>query len=268
MINELHELSKTLRNEEIPLHSWHKDYKPIPEIRKNAPCIRIVISGGKVIGISSVTEEIAKGLRKYGSNQGTYPCMNLAPLYRITDEAAKKKLSELIKKPENIDDDCIAELESWCTEDTCNWGKKIQGKYKISMINTPVKLHNVASQYEPLQTLISETQFFSDAAVLHEELKRTAFDLLRQKADTSLALSVMFYQGNKDKLAEDDFGSLSVAFDSAKLIEEDIPAVSEQFVKLFNSYLIASDADHDADYKANAIDALWKNDSIQFLVDH
>lgn len=120
MINELYELSKVLHNEDIKTQSWHRKYQPIPNIRSNAPCVCIKVSAGKVIGISSVDAELGKILRKYGSNQGSYPCMNLAPLYRITDDTKKKKIADLGNHPEKIDDACIAEMRAWCTENTYN----------------------------------------------------------------------------------------------------------------------------------------------------
>ena len=238
MINELYELSKVLQNENITTQRWHRKYQPIPNIRNNAPCVCIKVSAGKVNGISSVDAELGKILRKYGSNQGSYPCMNLAPLYRITDDAKKKKIADLCDHPEKIDDACIADMETWCTEDINNWSKKFQRKYKISMKDTPEKLCSIATQYEPLKILLDETNFFADASDLHKELARTAWDLLEQKDQTSLALSVLFYQGKKDKSAEDDYGSLSVAFDSVKLIENGTPAVSESFVCELNECLL------------------------------
>lgn len=255
MINELYELSKVLQNEGIKTQRWHRKYQPIPNIRSNAPCVCIKVSAGKVIGISSVNAELGKILRKYGSNQGSYPCMNLAPLYRITDDAKKKKIADLCDHPEKIDDDCIADMETWCTEDTNNWSKKFQDKYKISMINMPKKLCSIATQYEPLKILLDETNFFADFSVLHEELTKTARDLLEQKDQTSLALSVLFYQGKKDKSAEDDYGSLSVAFDSVKLIENETPAVSESFVCELNECLLTEDTDQHAESRVDLNDA-------------
>lgn len=255
MINELYELSKVLQNEGITTQRWHRKYQPIPNIRSNAPCVCIKVSAGKVIGISSVNAELGKILRKYGSNQGSYPCMNLAPLYRITDDAKKKKIADLCDHPEKIDDACIAEMSAWCTEDTNNWSKKFQQKYKISMKDTPKELCSIATKYEPLKILLDETNFFADFSVLHEELTKTAWKMLEQKDQTSLALSVLFYQGKKDKSAEDDYGSLSVAFDSVKLIENGTPAVSESFVCGLNKCLLTEDTDQHAESIVNLNDA-------------
>lgn len=255
MINELYELSKALHNEGIKTQSWHRKYKPIPNIRSNAPCVCIKVSAGKVIGISSVDAKLGKNLRKYGSNQGSYPCMNLAPLYRITDDAEKKKIADLGKHPEKIDDACIAEMRAWCTENTYNWGKRFQGRYKISMENTPMELHCIATQYKPLKILLDETSFFTTASDLHKELERAAWELLERKCQTSLALSVLFYQGKKDKSAKDDYGSLSVAFDSEKLIENGTPAVSERFVCDLNQRLQTVNTAQHTDSRVNSNDA-------------
>lgn len=255
MINELYELSKVLQNEGITTQRWHRKYQPIPNIRSNAPCVCIKVSAGKVIGISSVNAELGKILRKYGSNQGSYPCMNLAPLYRITDDTKKKIIADLCDHPEKIDDAFIADMETWCTEDINNWSKKFQRKYTISMINTPKELHRIATQYEPLKILLDETNFFAKYSVLHEELERTAWKMLKQKDQTSLALSVLFYQGKKDKSAEDDYGSLSVAFDSVKLIENGTPAVSESFVCKLNECLLTEDTDQHAESRVDLNDA-------------
>ena len=103
-----------------------------------------------------------------------------------------------------------------------------------------MELHCIATQYEPLKILLEETNFFATASDLHKELERTAWELLERKGQTSLALSVLFYEGKKDKSAEDDYGSLSVAFDSVKLIESGTPAVSERFVCELNQCLLTA----------------------------
>ena len=91
-------------------------------------------------------------MRKYGkgTNTGSYPCMNLAPLYRITDDAIKKSLLAL--KAEDLDTDRIAEIKKWCQNN--NWGKKFQSLYKKSMVNQPAELLALAPVYEPLQILV------------------------------------------------------------------------------------------------------------------
>ncbi len=98
MINELFNLLTALDG--VQMQSWHRKYKPIPNIRKDAPCVRIIVSAGKVIRLSMIDTNLGRNLRKYGSNQGSYPCMNLAPLYRITDESIRKELTDIDSHPE------------------------------------------------------------------------------------------------------------------------------------------------------------------------
>ena len=136
MINELYSLSRAMEKAGVQAQNWHREYKPIANIEKNKPCVRILISDGKVIGLTNVGKEIGAALRKFGSNQGSYPCMNLASLYRITDDAIIKELS--ILRPEDLNPAKIDEIKSWCQEN--NWGSKFQRKYKVSMENIPAKL--------------------------------------------------------------------------------------------------------------------------------
>ncbi len=149
MINELYQLSKAMEQAGIQAQSWHRKYKPIPNIRAKAPCIKICLYEGHVNSISEVDRELGAKLRKYGSNQGTYPCMNLVPLYRVTDEDTKKKISKLC--PEDLDETGIEKIKSWCT--VYNWGGKFQNKYKISMESIPQELRSLLkdSEYKPYQ---------------------------------------------------------------------------------------------------------------------
>lgn len=66
MINELYELARVLDDAQVKRQSWHPKYKPIPNIRQNAPCVRITVSGGKIADISSVSAELGKSIRKNG----------------------------------------------------------------------------------------------------------------------------------------------------------------------------------------------------------
>ena len=252
MINELYDLSKALEDARIQTHNWHRKYGPIPNIRMDAPCVRIIVSDGRVVRISEVNAVQGQILRKYGSNQGSYPCMNLTPLYRITDEDTKKELKDIRAHPERIDAFCISRMKTWCTEN--NWGRKFQGKYKISMQNTPDELLPAAG-YKPLQILLEETKPFIDASLLHAELERIAWEMLERRENTSLALTALFYLGNMDKNVDDDNCTLSVAFDSTKLIDDGTPAVSEKFVLGLNQCLLDIESSQHANGEEEAVDA-------------
>ena len=156
MINELYRLSEAMREAGISAENWHRKYKPIPNVRDKAPCVRIVLSEGQVTTLDTVSKEQAVLLRKYGSNQGTFPCMNLVPLYRITDEIVKKKLAAI--KPEQLDEMLFQEIRSWCVAN--NWGQKFSNKYAIAMQSVPQEVRKILeeSPFEasPFEASLSE----------------------------------------------------------------------------------------------------------------
>ena len=108
MINELYKLSAAMDEAGIRTQSWHRKYKPIPNIRATAPCVRLVLAEGVITDFSEVSADLGAGLRKYGSNQGSYPCMNLAPLYRVSEEPIKKQLASL--RPEELTAEKLQEI--------------------------------------------------------------------------------------------------------------------------------------------------------------
>ena len=94
---------------------------------------------------------------------------------------------------------------------------------------------------EPMQTLISETDAFADPDHLYQELERVAFECLERKVNIDLALRVLFHLGDAAKLADEDIGTLSVFFDSEKLLDLGCPSASARFTKAFNEALIHSE---------------------------
>lgn len=238
MINELYKLSAAMDEAGIRTQSWHRKYKPIPNIRATAPCVRLVLAEGVITDFSEVSADLGAGLRKYGSNQGSYPCMNLAPLYRVTEETIKKQLASL--RPEKLTAEKLQELKSWCSVD--NWNRKFLGKYKISMVNTSAELRAAAAEYEPLRILIEQSNLLADPAAFRQALETAVWKKLGRGEDTELALRILFYQGKANQAAEDDYGSLSVALEAEKLIDAGKPIVNRVFVAELNQTLLHVDA--------------------------
>lgn len=238
MINELYKLSAAMDEAGIRTQSWHRKYKPIPNIRATAPCVRLVLAEGVITDFSEVSADLGAGLRKYGSNQGSYPCMNLAPLYRVTEEPIKKQLASL--RPEKLTAEKLQELKSWCSVD--NWNRKFLGKYKISMVNTSAELRAAAAEYEPLRILIEQSNLLADPAAFRQALETAVWKKLGRGEDTELALRILFYQGKANQAAEDDYGSLSVALEAEKLIDAGKPTVNRVFVAELNQTLLHVDA--------------------------
>ena len=238
MINELYKLSAAMDEAGIRTQSWHRKYKPIPNIRATAPCVRLVLAEGVITDFSEVSADLGAGLRKYGSNQGSYPCMNLAPLYRVTEETIKKQLASL--RPEKLTAEKLQELKSWCSVD--NWNRKFLGKYKISMVNTSAELRAAAAEYEPLRILIEQSNLLADPAAFRQALETAVWKKLGRGEDTELALRILFYQGKANQAAEDDYSSLSVALEAEKLIDAGKPIVNRVFVAELNQTLLHVDA--------------------------
>jgi hypothetical protein len=224
----------------IQTMNWHRKYKPIPNIKSNAPCIKICLSNGTVTSLDMIPKELGAQLRKYGTNQGSYPCMNLTPLYRVTDEKEKEEISAIIRGVRDLDN--VERIHSWCTEN--NWTPNFLKKYRISMEQTPKEMKELLkdNEYSPLQILMEETGCFAEnPSFFHRELEKKAFQMLERKEKVSLALTVLFHLGNAQKNAKDDTGSLSIALESQILLDEGTPAVSMLFTEKLNSRLIQAE---------------------------
>ena len=97
LINELSSLSKALEQAGIvPLQSY-RNYIPLPNVSAKAPCIRIWVKGGQVVDFEAIDRALAMQLRKFGSNQASFPGLNLISLYRVTDESEKKLVAQCIE---------------------------------------------------------------------------------------------------------------------------------------------------------------------------
>ncbi len=249
MINELYDLSKALDKASISRQDWHNLYDFIPKISKNKPCICITVSNGKVVDLSQLDAKFDKILRKYGNTHGTFPCMNLASLYRIEDKTIKEELRGYTNHPEKITCDVINKIKGWCKDD--NWNANFIEQYRRSMKDRPAELQPVAARYEPLQILINETKYFEDVYALHRELEQFAWQMIERGENVALALRILFYQASK----QNEYGKISIAFESERLIDRGLPAVSERFVLGFNRHLLEVEDQRNSKEVADSIDA-------------
>ena len=110
MINELYQLSNALDAANVRITTWHREYLPLSKVSDKNPCVRILLNGDGTVSLSRVADKDAAILRKYGSKQGTFPAMNLAPLYRITDTAQKKQLQAILKGKQAAPMGCCTKL--------------------------------------------------------------------------------------------------------------------------------------------------------------
>ena len=255
MINELYQLTKAMDQANIAAAHTHPKYKLIPKVTKKAPCVQLILENGRIYKIKSLTAEQASEIRKYGTNQGTFPALNLAPIYRLTEESEKKKISELLDgKTAEFD---LEEIRSFCREN--NWGKKFKNKYRISMREIPREMTEMffktGMPFSPLSQLIEETDVFSDADYMHRALQEKIFALLEQKTEIRFLLQILFHLGKAEKDAEDDYGTLSVIMDCRKLIEDGFSTAAATFTDMLNKKLIEADEAAKGDSGKMEVDA-------------
>lgn len=242
MINELYRLTTALDQAGIATEYIHPKYKLIPKVTKKAPCVHIIFDHGQLYKVESVEMEQAAEIRKYGSNQGTFPALNLAPLYRLEDDAEKKMISDLIMG--KTTDFNIEEIHQLCREN--NWGKKFCNKYRISMQDVSHEMKELFQKtgiaFLPLQHLVEAANGFAEAVHLHTELEHAAFAMLEQKKGIVFALQILFYLGKPGKGTEEDYGTLSVVLDCRELIRDGLSVATAGFTSMLNQKLMEADA--------------------------
>ena len=244
MINELSGLSDALDGAGIKMFNWHQKYKPLPNVKKDAPCFRIYMGQDGIEDIEPLSKEIAEKLRKYGTNQGTFPAINLAPLYRITNESEKKRLEEMKADRSLID---IEMIRSWCTSD--NWAPNSLGSLKNSLYNVPQEIMSMLSstiseEKDELAELIQliHTHFPEKKIMLiHEALETVLFEKLKKQEDAAAFLFLLFHSKGSEKGAKADAGRISVIWELAEWGKYGYPISSERFTRNLNAMLVEAD---------------------------
>lgn len=234
MINELYDLARSLEDAKIDTTKYHDKLQLIPKITVESPCVRIVVSDGVITSLEPVPKESAIFIRRFGDNQGFFPGMNLAPLFRLSEDNQKKELEKTLKT--HSFEKSSGYYTDWCVTD--NWNSKLTKKITIGLRDRANSLQSMLgnpSKYEDADILIAETRPFLDVSLLREELKNTCFRMLERGENPDLALRILFYPGKKDAAPDNDFGKLSVVFDSDKLSHS---SVSKSFSEKLNQAIL------------------------------
>lgn len=249
MINELHLLSEAMREASVSTDTWNREYIPIPNIKRDAPCVRIVLEGDGVALIESVAAENGSIIRKFGNNQGSFPAMNLAPLFAIPkdEESVREAIQRMLKN--GTSDVDPAQLKGWCT--VSNWDEKFSNKYRISMVERPKRLKQLlqgSAAFTPTLSLIQAVEPFENPQVLHQALTELCFQMLENRQDVSLALRVLFYTGSGN-------GNLSVVLDTFELEDEGYTTIGSRFTNGLNKALSLADREAKTRARASETDA-------------
>lgn len=241
LINELSSLSRALEQAGIVPSQSYRTYIPLPNVSAKAPCIRIWVKNGQVVDFESIDQELAMQLRKFGSNQASFPGLNLISLYRITDESEKKLVTQCIEKPETID---ILKLQALCKENA--WEPHQNSRIKNCFSATPKEMTRLLDcagipEENLLNTLAAECAPFADARVLHESLTKAAFAKLEKKQDIKLALLILFQLGDASKPCKDDKRNISVFFDTNAYDTYGMYAASREFTAFLNTAFLQAE---------------------------
>ena len=259
MINELYTLSQAMQKYDISCRAQHRSYRPLPNVKKDAPCIQILLSKNDASGnidvasLRSLPKETVKELRKYGDNQKSYPAMNLAALYRVTDKDSLRLLGDL-RSGKTVDFD-LEQLKSWCQTD--NWDLKFLKKYKNCFQKAPNELQEFLKECpdNPIFILFRQTEVFQDPAVMRQKLEKCAFRMLEEKKDIPTAIQMLFYFGDVDKDPKKDFKTLSVILDSTELVKVGYSTISAAFTNRLNEDLLKADEKQISSKQEDAVDA-------------
>lgn len=258
MINELHGLAETLQSKGISPQDWHGEYKPIPNVTKKTPCIRIWIAeDGTVSDYESISPELAQLLRKYGNKQGSFPAFNIVPLYRITDASIISCLDEL--KKGNIKPN-VEKIRKWCKNS--NWKSNNIGKINRCLYNKPKELLGIIGVSEDCKNdvvskLASLVLDFSKESskpseVLREALEKCIFTKLQMNEDVGISLSMLFHIGDEKKTPTKDEGSnISVILDVQDWERYNYPVASEHTTIWLNNTLLAIHKNENVDFASN-----------------
>lgn len=241
LINELSSLSKALEQAGIVPSQSYREYIPLPNVSAKAPCIRIWVKGGHVVDFEAIDRELAMQLRKFGSNQASFPGLNLISLYRVTDESEKKLVAQCIEKPESID---VLRLRTLCRENA--WEPHQSSRIKNCFSKTPKKMIELLDcagipKENLLNTLAAECASFANAQVLHESLTRAVFEKLEKKQDVGPALLILFQLGDASKPCKDDKRNISVFFDTDAYDTYGMYAASREFTAYLNTAFLQAE---------------------------
>lgn len=259
MINELYTLSQAMQKYEISGRAQYRYYLSLPNVKKDAPCIQILLSKNDesgnidVVSLRGLPQETVKELRKYGDKQKSYPAMNLAALYRVTDKESLRLLGDL-RSGKTVDFD-LEQLKSWCQTD--NWNSKFLRKYKNCFQKVPEKLKEFLKEYpdNPIFILFRQTEVFQNPEVLRQKLEKCAFRMLEEKKDIPTAIQMLFYFGDADKDPKEDFKNLSVILDSTELVKVGYSTISAAFTNRLNEDLLKADEKNKSSRQEDTVDA-------------
>lgn len=240
MLNELCTLADSLQAAGIYPKEWHPLLKQLPNASKNKPCIKILINENcEVVNLLIVAEDLVPQLKKWEPNNGnSFPAFNIQPLYRIVEDTQKKILREWKDSKKPIDTNL---LKNWCTKENSNWDFKLLQKLEKCLFEIPKKLLvplECLDEDNSLKILISRLTVKSQINNFIQSYENLIWQKLKNNEFIKESLTMLIFEGTKDKDVSNDRGTLSVIIDISDDIN--IPVASLKTIELLNDCLISN----------------------------
>lgn len=259
MINELYELAQAMQNLDILGDRHAQNYNEVSYTK----CICACIESGHISGISAIPRVQKANIYNYTvTSNGGFPCVKLAPLYRIADKNTIQIIKTAKRKPELLNDSAISLLRDCAIPTNSNWDSSIVKKYEKAH-ELSSKIHRKLSlcPCPSFQALWEEFHALQDINSLHTELTKAALEMLLSGTNVSLMLDLLFFckeDRDNGKAGKDDKkkqGEISILFDAESLYKLGMPVISGKFTEKLNEALLAAEQKESEQHAANAADA-------------
>lgn len=241
MINELYELSQTMRRYHIGGRTFAQNYH---EVSYKA-CVCVCMSKGHISRLSPITQTQKTNVRNYTeTSSGGFPCVKLAPLYRVADKSVIQIINMAKKKPELLDASKLMILQENAVLANSNWDAAITRKCENAhRLASKIRDKVAGDSCAAFEELWQEFDTMQSPQMLHAALTKAALAQLEVGNDIALMLDLLFYCGNKgeDDGEKKNGGEMSILFDAEGLYELGMPVTSAKFTNALNEALLASE---------------------------
>ena len=262
MINELYEVARAMQKSHVLVDTYAQNYNEVSY--KEGICV--CVADGHIRKISSISQEQKANIRNYtGTSNGGFPCVKLAPLYRIVDKNTIQMIKSVKRKPELLDAPTLSHLCGYAIPDNNNWDNSIAKKYENAQkLASKIQEKLSAHPCVPFEALWEEFRAIPNLSTFHDELTKTAIETLSSGIGVPLMLNLLFFciedcDGKKASNDEKKRGEISVLFDAERLYKLRAPVTSRKFTEELNEALLAAEQQKAENHITSAADAFGQS---------
>jgi len=176
MLNELKDLSRSLKEAKISQKDWHSKFKKCPKYKA---FLVYPAANGEIDEIEPIGDAIKLDeIRKWEKNQGwSFPVFNIPPIYSATEDDAKKKFAKIQKKAKRNETVSWTEINE--TIGGCNslWDENTKTKVENSLHRAADEVKNMLGvmpdEFRAISALIERAKKI-DYVALHDAISKLA----------------------------------------------------------------------------------------------